>query len=189
MDDIEALKKENITIESESNNFNEIYDKIVNLKNRIEKEIDKINKLYDKTIEDLTQSYLKKHEQLLKEENDLKEKLQNEVTKSKEKLENYLSLANNDIKLSERIMKGIEKMKNKDENIIKIISYVSKANKTRNEIIYLSGEFMKNIKFHYEEEKSQIKFEEYFFNGIPLPENIEIKDITVFSCSVSLDIN
>ena len=76
MDDIEALKKENITIESESNNFNEIYDKIVNLKNRIEKEIDKINKLYDKTIEDLTQSYLKKHEQLLKEENDLKEKLQ-----------------------------------------------------------------------------------------------------------------
>ena len=188
MDDIEALKKENITIESESNNFNEIYDKIVNLKNRIEKEIDKINKLYDKTIEDLTQSYLKKHEQLLKEENDLKEKLQNEVTKSKEKLENYFSLANNDIKLSERIMKGIEKMKNKDENIIKIISYVSKANKTRNEIINLSGEFMKNIKFHYEEEKSQIKFEEYFFNGIPLPENIEIKDITGFSCSVSWDI-
>ena len=45
-------------------------------------------------------------------------------------------------------------MKNKDENIIKIISYVSKANKTRNEIINLSGEFMKNIKFHYEEEKS-----------------------------------
>ena len=80
-------------------------------------------------------------------------------------------------------------MKNKDENIIKIISYVSKANKTRNEIINLSGEFMKNIKFHLEEEKRQIKFEEYFFNGIPLPENIEIKDITRFSCSVSWDIN
>lgn len=188
IDDIEALKKENITLGFESNNFNEIYEQIVNLKNKIEKEIDKINKLYDKTVEDLTKSYLKKHEQLLNEENDLKEKLQFEVTKSKEKLENYLSLANNDIKLSERILKGFEKIKNRDENMVKVISYVSKVNKTRKEILNLSGEFMKNINFHYEEEKSQIKFEEYFFNGIPIPEDIEIKYITAFSCNISWDI-
>ena len=29
MDDIEALKKENITLESESNNFNEIYEYVI----------------------------------------------------------------------------------------------------------------------------------------------------------------
>ena len=72
-------------------------------------------------MDDLTKSYSKKHEQLLKEENELKEKLQIEVTKTKENLENYLSTSINEIKLSERLKKGIEKMKDKEENIIKII--------------------------------------------------------------------
>ena len=102
------MKKENITIESVSNNFNNIYDVIVNLKNIIEKEIDKINILYETTMDNLAKSFLKKHEQLLKEENELKEKLQIEVTKSKEKLETYLSTSIDDIKLSERLKKGIK---------------------------------------------------------------------------------
>ena len=139
-------------------------------------------------MEDLTKSYLKKHEELLKEENDLKEKLQFEVTKSKEKLENYLSASNKNIKLSERINKGIEKMKNKDENIIKILSYISKANKTRKEVINLNSQLMQNIKFSFEENQNKIKFEEYFFNGVPIPENIEIKDIKASSCNISWDI-
>ena len=139
-------------------------------------------------MEEVTKSYLKKHEQLLKEENELKEKLQIEVTKAKEKLENYLSTSNNDIKLSERIKKGIEKMKGKEESIIKILSYVSKANKTQKEMINLSQQFMKNIKFNYTEEKNEINIEEYYFNATPIPENIEIKDITNSSFNISWDI-
>ena len=188
IDDIEALKKENITIDSVQNNFNNIYDKIVNLKNKIEKEIENINNLYEKTMENITKSYLIKHEQLLKEENDLKEKLQFQVTKAKEELENNLSKSNNNIKLSERIKKGIEKMKNKDENILKIISYISKANKTQKEKNNLASDFMKNIRIKYVENKNEINFEEYIFNGIPIPENIKIKDITNSSCFISWDI-
>ena len=188
IDDIEALKKENITIDSVQNNFNNIYDKIVNLKNKIEKEIENINNLYEKTMENITKSYLIKHEQLLKEENDLKEKLQFQVTKAKEELENNLSKSNNNIKLSERIKKGIEKMKNKDENILKIISYISKANKTQKEMNNLASDFMKNIRIKYVENKNEINFEEYIFNGIPIPENIKIKDITNSSCFISWDI-
>ena len=110
LSDIENLKKENITLESVSNNFTNIYEKIVDIKNKIEKEIEKINNLYEKTFDELTNYYLQKHEQLIKEENDLKEKLQIEVTKSKEKLEKYFSETNNNIKLSERIMKAIKKL-------------------------------------------------------------------------------
>ena len=167
-----------MTIDCVKNNFNNIYDRIVNLKDIIEKEIIKINNLYEKTMEDLTKGYSKKHEELLKEENELKEKLQFEVTKYKEQLENNLSIAVNDLRVSERLLKGIEKMKDKEENIIKIISYISKANKTQREMINLSKKFMKNIHFKYEYNKSQIKFEEYFFNGIPIPQNIDIKDIS-----------
>ena len=180
-----------MTIDCVKNNFNNIYDKIVNLKDTIEKEIIKINNLYEKTMEDLTKGYSKKHEELLKVENELKEKLQFEVTKYKEQLENNLSIAVNDLRVSERLLKGIEKMKDKEENIIKIISYISKANKTQREMINLSKKFMKNIHFKYEYNKSQIKFEEYFFNGIPIPQNIDIKDISYneFIISWNIELN
>ena len=57
-----------------------IFQKVNDLKNKIENEINKINQLYEKTIKDVTNSYFIQHEKLIKEENDLKEKLQNEVT-------------------------------------------------------------------------------------------------------------
>ena len=46
---------------------------------------------------------------------------------------------------------------------------------------------MKNIKFKYEEDK--IKYEEYYFNGIPKPINILFKDITTSSLNISWNID
>ena len=62
LSDIESLKKENITLESSTKEFNEMSQKVIELKNKIEDEINKINNLYEKVIDDLTKSYLKKHE-------------------------------------------------------------------------------------------------------------------------------
>ena len=81
--DEEALKKENITIESSSKEFNKYIEKSINLKNKIEKEITEIDKLYETINSKVTQFYVSKHEELIKEENSLKEKLQNEVPKTK----------------------------------------------------------------------------------------------------------
>ena len=81
--DEESLKKENITIESYTKEFDLIVEKAINLKNTIEKEITQINELYEKVDKEVTQTFLEKHEKLTKEENALKEKLQNEVTKVK----------------------------------------------------------------------------------------------------------
>ena len=47
------------------------------------------------------------------------------MTKVKEGLENYISELNNEIRISERINKGIKKMENEEKNIIKILSYNS----------------------------------------------------------------
>ena len=189
LSDIESLQKENIAIESVTSDFNNIFQKAIDLKNKIENEINSINQLYEKKINDLTNSYLKKHEQLIKEENDLKEKLQNEVTKIKEQLENFLSKSNNEIKISENINKGIKKIENEEKNMIKILSYISKINKTKKNIKILLVEVMKNIKFKYEDEKRNIKYEENFFNGIPIPKNIEFKDVTSSSLNISWTID
>ena len=94
LNDIDSLEKQNLTIEISTNEFNEILEKIIIVKNIIEKEINNINDLYEKTINDLTNSFLEKHDILIKEENNIKEKLQIEVTKTKENLENFLSEAN-----------------------------------------------------------------------------------------------
>ena len=88
LSDIDSLEKQKLTIEMSTKEFKEIIDKIIIVKNKIEKEINNINYLYEKTINDLTNSFLEKHDILIKEENKIKEKLQIEVTKTKEKLEN-----------------------------------------------------------------------------------------------------
>ena len=88
-------------------------------------------------------------------------------------------------------------MKNEEKNIIKTLSYVSKINKTQknikklfNTLIFyllyyiLIFENNKNIKFNYDENKNNIKFEEYYFNGIYIPKNIEFKDISSSSINI-----
>ena len=182
------MRKENITIESATNDFNEISQKVIDLRNNIENEINKINELYENAINDVTKSYIKKHEILLIEENELKDKLQNEVTKIKEKLEIFLSESNNNIKINERIKKGIKNFKNEDKNMIKVLSFVSRINKNKKNNIKLFSELMKNIKIKYEEDKNKINYEEYYFNG-PIPKNIEFKDITTSSLNISWNID
>ena len=120
----------------------------------------------------------------------MKEKLQNEVTKVKEQLENYLSESNRLIKDNERIIKGIKSLEKKeDKNMIKNLSYVSKINKTIKENKNLFKELMKNLKITFQEEKCQIIYEEYYFNGIPTPYNIEFKNITSNSLNISWKID
>ena len=177
---MDSLKKENITIESSIEEFNELTNKITDLKNKIENEINKINNLYDKTINDLTQSFLIKHEKLIKEENEIKETLQNKVTTVKEQLENYLSLSNNNIKIFEKIDKGIKRLEKEDINMIKKLSYVSKINKTKKEMKNIFQQLMYGLNVSYIEENNNIKYEDYCFNGIPSPKIIKYKDLTIY---------
>ena len=175
IDDEESLKKENISIESYSKEFNTNIEKTISLKEKIQKEITEIDKLYDKVNKEVTDSFLEKHEKLTIEENNLKEKLQNEVTKVKEKLENALSKSINNIKLGERIIKSkIFNIENKEQkNMLQFLSYITKINKTQRDMNILFQEQMKNLKINFD--KSNINFEEYYFNGIPHPKEIEFK--------------
>ena len=88
---------------------------------------------------EVTKSFELKHEKLIKEEKEIKDKLDNETTKIKDKLEEFLSLSNNLIKNYEKMNKGIQII-NKDEqnenkNIIKRLTYISKLNTNKIEMI------------------------------------------------------
>ena len=69
----------------------------------------------------------------------------------------------------------------------KILSYVSKINKTKKDMKRLIVTLMKNIKFNFDEIKGDIIYEEYYFNGICSPKNIQFKDITTSSIKIFWD--
>ena len=73
--------------------------------------------------------------------------------------------------------------------MIKTLSYVSKINKNEKEMKIIFQELMKNININYIENESIIKYEEYYFNGIPIPNNIEFKDIGINSFKILWNIN
>ena len=119
----------------------------------------------------------------------LKDKLQNETTKIKEQLEIYYSDSNSIIKNISKINKGIRALEKEEKNIIKTLNYISKINKTKKEIKNLLIQQMKNLDCIFQEDKTAIKYEEYYFNGIPEIKNIEFKNIGLNSFNVSWKLN
>ena len=122
-------------MEVNKNELNDISQKAIDVKNKIENEIKNINKLYEETIDKLTKSFIIKHEKLVKEENDLKEQLKTKVSKKKKELENYLSIFNYEIKNSERIKKGIIEMEKEKEEKNKKRNYRNGERKRRKKYV------------------------------------------------------
>ena len=190
IDDEESLKKLNINLDSSINELNEMMKKIVNFNEKIKNEITKIDNLYDKIFNEISHKYKINHEKLIKEENDLKDSLKNEVTRVKEKLENYLSNSNELIRKNEKLNEGVNILKKDEEkNILKTLSYISNINKNKKEILSLLGKLIKNINISYNEEKGQIYFDNYYFNGVYIPKNFKNEDISSNSIKLFWEID
>ena len=69
--------------------------------------------------------------------------------------------------------------------MLKILAYISKINKNEKEMKKLYDTCMRNIEISFEEEENKVKYEEYSFNGIPSPKDIEFKDIDINSFKVN----
>ena len=140
---------------------------------------------------EITKSFELKHEKLINEEKEMKDKLDNEVTKIKSKLEEHLSLVNSLIRNYEKINKGIKGLEKEEENknikLLRNLTYVSKINKNQKEMNKISQILMKNLKLDFIDDN--IKYEEYYFNGLSIPKDIQISDIKNNSCNVSWKID
>ena len=150
------------------------------MKQSIEHEMSEIDKAYEKVNKEMTTSYELKREKLKKEEEDLKEELKTEVTKIKEQLELKSSEVDNLLNINKKIIKGIQSLDKEEKSMIKILSYISLINKIQKEMKSLFQELMKNLKISFiegEGKESTIKYDEYYFNGIPIPKNIEFREV------------
>ena len=106
-------------------------------------------------------------------------------------MEEYLSLSETLIKQHEKINKGIKKLNEKEEkkniNMIKLLTYISKINKNQKEMQKFSEILKKNIKLNFV--KDNINYEEYYFNGLSIPKDIQFSNNTSngFKISWALD--
>ena len=149
-----------------------------------------IDKLYNKTEKEVAKSYEIKHENLIKEENELKDKLKNQVTKIKENLDSDLSNINEIIRKSERIIKGLKiLLEDKDAQMIKKLNYISNINKNLKKMKLLNQKPMKNIKILYNENKNDIIFDKYYFNGLQKPTGIQFSEISENSFKMTWEMN
>ena len=185
INDEQALKKENISIDNSIKDFLENVKKLQDLKIKIEEEMLGLDKLYVKTNEEITKFFKLKIEKLVLEENDLKEKLKNEITKIKEKMELFLSNVKELTSSCEKIQKGIKLIENNEKNMMIILSYVSKINKNKKEMKKIFNELVKNIKIDFNKEEKKIEFTEYYFNGISIPKDIQFNNISSNSFQIS----
>ena len=72
-------------------------------------------------------------------------------------------------------------MEKEGKNMIKLLTYVTKINKHKKENTFFFQKLMKNLKISFNEENNCIKYDEYYFNGIQTPKDIEFKDISMNS--------
>ena len=89
------------------------------------------------------------------------------------------------IQKCEKIQKGIKANEKEEKNMNKILSYVSKINKTKKETKLLLQELFKNLKISFQEEQKNIIYDEYYFSAIPIPKDISFTDINHESFKVS----
>ena len=71
----------------------------------------------------------------------------------------------------------------------KTLAYISNINRNKKEINKLNNQLIKNIKISFEEDETNIKFNDYYFNGIPIPNSIQFKDIRGISFTIIWNID
>ena len=68
--------------------------------------------------------------------------------------------------------------------MLKTLSYVSKINKTEKEMKSLFQKLMRSLKITFNEKENNIKYDEFYFNGIQTPKDIEFREIGINSFKI-----
>ena len=71
--------------------------------------------------------------------------------------------------------------------MIKLLTYVSKLNKNQKEMKKFSEILMKNLKLDFINDN--IQYQEYFFNGLSIPKDIQFSDNNIFGFKISWNID
>ena len=173
----ENLKAYGISYENTISEFNKIFNKVRDIKQNIEEEIEKLNNSHKKIMDEITASFDEKRFQLNKLEKELKLDLEKKVTEVKEELENKLFESSKIIISLERIKKAIKYYAKKNiTNKIKSFYYISEINNNNLKALNFYKKPLRNIDISLNSELNTLNYKDYYFSGIPIPKNINIEE-------------
>jgi len=144
------------------------------LKRKIIKEIEQLNNSNVIINDKITSSIKKNIYEEKEKEHKLKSELNLKINEIRNELENYLSKIN-DLIISLVISheSSINFEKQSKNNQIKALYYIEELKYYEKSIIILKTK-MKNCNIFYENNNS-LNFEDYYFNGIPIPKDIKVE--------------
>ena len=146
----------------------------------IEKEIQKIDDSYKKVIAQIDVYYKEQHLILLQKEKKIKNELYEKVLRKKEELKNYSKKSNQLILSCEKIEKSIKNYETKNtfnNSEIKTLYFLSEIHNYYQKGSDLINEPITNYDLEFNQSLfSRVLFyNEYYFNGIPIPSNIKVE--------------
>jgi hypothetical protein len=186
-EDEESLEKL-ISFDESNKELDDNIKKMTNLKNSIEKEISDITVSYKSINEELSKTINSKIEELRDKEKKLKKQLEDKFVEIKNPLEDLLPKLYNFILNAEKVMKSSNTYM-EENNIFKKLAYISNISNIIKKKEQYFKMLMKSMNINFDSEKMEINFEEYYFNGIPLPLNIEFKEVNANSIKVVWELN
>ena len=172
--DKKSLEKNDITYKKIILENDEICNNLIKLCDKIEEETKKIDNSHKEILNEITLSFEKKRQNLDETEKDFKSKLNIKVKQIKEKFTKNVDLFNEILQICEKTKENVKNYLNKkDINEIKLLYYISEINKNNELANSLTKTPIKtsNIFFKYD---SYIDYKDYYFNGIPIPDYINI---------------
>ena len=176
INDKESLEKNGVSYDKSIIEFKQIFNKVKNIKQKIEEEIEKIIKLHEKIMNDITASFIEQHEKLNQKENELKSELDLKVTNIKEELENFLIESNDVLTSCERTEKEIKYYEKKNDNKdIKTLYYITKINKNNETAKGFFKKKIKNLDINFNSKLNIIDYKDRYIQEIPIPKNIKIE--------------
>ena len=154
-----------------------LFNKMRDIKQNIEEEIEKLNNSHKKIMDEITASFEEKRFLLNKLEKELILDLEKKVTEVKEELENKLSESSKIIISLERIKKAIKYYAKKNiTNKIKSFYYISEINNHNLKALDFYKKPIRNIDISLNSELNTLNYKDYYFSGIPIPKNINIEE-------------
>ena len=187
------MKEKGITYNNSISKFNETFEKIKDIKHKLELEIEKLNNSQNKTMIEITETYKRRHLLLNEEENQVKLNLDKKVSEIKIYLEKNLNQSNELILSYEKMNKANEYYKNNDseirnENNIRNLYYISEINKNIEKSKSFIIKPIMNSEISFNKFNCNISYFDYYFSGIPIPTNIRAekkKEKLVISWNIS----
>ena len=169
------MKEKGITYNNSISKFNETFEKIKDIKHKLELEIEKLINSQNKTMIEITETYKRRHLLLNEEENQVKLNLDKKVSEIKIYLEKNLNQSKELILSFEKMNKANDYYKNNDsenENNIRNLYYISEINKNIEKSKSFIIKPIMNSEISFNKFNCNISYFDYYFCGIPIPTNI-----------------